>query len=212
MKPHSSALILLTIAPLAHSFGLDSTLRSQRFVGFNSPSVVLHAISKEQIGVLDGSNFNALDLFSIAEGNASVKGNSFDGEKIGIVKLVVGTLDENPKDRIVGIVADPDEVMMHVETVSIRSSSGDKVLLYKDSVAKVPKNVSDEDAMSTSFVALTGVHCAYHDPIREDDKIVKGIGGSEDDFILNLDSKDGAKVEKKCVVLGGGDYASFVSE
>jgi len=41
---------------------------------------------------------------------------------------------------------------------------------------------------------------------------VKGIGGSEDDFILNLDSKDGEKVEKKCVVLGGCDYASFVSE
>ena len=70
--------------------------------------------------------------------------------------------------------------------------------------------VSDEDAISTSFVALTGVHCAYHDPIREDEKIVQGIGGSEDSFIL--DSKESEKDEKKCVVLGGGDYAIFVSE
>lgn len=214
MKAHSSAVALLTITPLVHSFCTQFALRPQHTTGivsFNSPTI-LDAISKEQIGVIDGSNFNTLDLFSAAEGNSSAKGNSFDGEKIGIVKLIVGTLnDENPKDRIIGIVANPDEVMDD-ETVSIRSGGANDMLLYKDSIASVPITVSDEDAISTSFAALTGVHCAYHDPIRKDDNVVTGIGGGEDSFKLSKNDKVHEKVKRKVIVLGGGEYAIFMTD
>jgi hypothetical protein len=161
--------------------------------------------------VIDGSNFNTIELFSAAEGNTSAKrGTNFNGEKIGIIKLIVGTLDENPKDRIIGIVANPDEITEN-ETVSIGSAGGNEMFLYKDSIASVPRTVSDGDAISTSFAALTGVHCAYHDPIRKDDNVVEGIGGSEDTFI-SKDVNVSDKIEQKVVVLGGGEYAIFMAE
>ena len=70
--------------------------------------------------------------------------------------------------------------------------------------------MSDEDSISTCVAALSGVHCSYFDPDRKEDKVVKGVGGSEDDFLLPDDHSSG--IEKKVVVIGGGDYASFIAE
>ena len=242
MRLHQSVLTMLgmSLFPTAQAFSFQSHYKTHdtsesvssftSFTSFTSSTTSttqLHSISKQQIGALDGSNYNALELFLAAEGVTF--NNNKNAEKLGRCNVVVGSLDENPKDRIVGIAAasasssstDGDAAAAtHTQTVPITNADGSKMHLYKDSIAKVPNSVSDEDAISTCIAALTGVHCAYFDPDREEDKVVKGVGGSDDDFILPLDlgndhgDGDGSsdKVGKKVVVLGGGDYASFIAE
>lgn len=217
MKLHSSSLVLLSmsvLAPSANSFGSQSFNARLQKAGLSRPvdtSTKLNSITNEQIGVLDGSSYNALDLFVQVEGRSSSKSHS-KGEQFGVIKVVTGTLDQNPTDRIIGIVAEevenPNE---HTSTIPIQNKNGGIVYLFKDSIAKIPKSVSDQDAMSTCIAALSGVHCACFDPDREADKVVKGIGGSADDFVLPKESVNGKGIGKKVVVLGGSDYASFIS-
>ena len=163
-------------------------------------------MSKEIVGVIDGSNYNALELFTAAEGNSILRDVSVNGEKIGIIKMVAGSTDENPKERIVGVAVDPDST--NVETIRISSKSGD-IHLQKDSVAVIPGRVSDEAVMWTLFASLTGVHCSYHDPIRNDGKILEGVGGSNDDFMV---SSDMDAEGKKVVLLGGGELSCFIAD
>jgi len=72
-------------------------------------------------------------------------------------------------------------------------SIDEKLHLYRDSVAVLPSKLSPADAISTAATSLLGVHC----------------GGSSH----LLPSSSGKHTEKKgkIVIVGGGDYASFLA-
>ncbi|GFH51760.1 hypothetical protein CTEN210_08236 [Chaetoceros tenuissimus] len=200
MRLTIKALFFLSLFPSSESFHIPA--RSHKI----TKAFQLDAVSRELVGMIDGSNYNALELFTAAEGNSVLKDVSVKGEKIGIIKIVAGSTDENPKERIVGVAVDPDST--NVETVRISSKNGG-IHLQKDSVAVVPRRISDEDAMSTLFASLTGVHCAFHDPIRNDGRVVEGVGGSNDDFMVSSDMDTEGK---KVVILGGGEYSCFITD
>ncbi len=166
----------------------------------------LFSVTKSQTAILDGSSFNALDLFLAAEGNSpSLIGNA--NKKHGVCSVVTAKLSNN--ERVVGILVEKHSSQNNdrLETVLI----DDGVEVYKDSLAKIPNSVSDEDAISTTIASLAGIHCAAYNPIPVDNKIVKNIAGSTENFMSS--KRESATIEnKKAVVIGGGDFASFVAE
>ncbi len=166
----------------------------------------LHGITKSKTAILDGSSLNALDLFLTSEGSST-------GEKLpplsrrnqhGYCNIITAKLPNN--ERIVGIKVDSN--MKDSNTLEKMLIDGG-VEVYKDSVAKIPNAISDDDAISTCIGSFL-IHCALHDPVYPDDKIVRNIGGSSVEFVSDLDISE--KSKRKAVVVGGGDYASFVAE
>lgn len=212
-----SKMLLAFWLPCAYPLALPARIPALQTSRYAHSSTYLNAVTKEQVGILDGSNYNAVELFTAAESGASQKGTkttSGKNDPIGVVRVVVGTLDvANSQDRVVGIAVSQD-IAIGIPTIPMNHRDGNVRHLHRDSICKVPKSISDDDAISTCVAALSGVHCAYFDPVSEDDKIVKGVGGSDDDFILPLVDESVEEVEhdKKVVVLGGGDYASFIAE
>ena len=195
---HLSRMLLAFWLPCAYPLSLPSKIPALQTYQYAHSSTHLNAVSKEQVGILDGSNFNALELFTAAESGASQKGTKATAGKndpIGVVRVVVGTLDvANSQDRVVGIAVSED-IANGVPTIPMNHRDGNVRHLHRDSICKVPKPISDDDAISTCVAALSGVHCAYFDPVSEDDKIVKGVGGSDDDFILPLVDESIEEVE-----------------
>lgn len=99
--------------------------------------------------------------------------------------IITGTLPKT-NERVVGIQAeDTDD-----DTISL----DDSTFLYKDSMATIPKQVKEQDAMTTLLASLVGVHCVL--------PAVEEIGGSDSDSF----------VSGKVVVMGGSDYACFAAE
>ena len=203
----------------AHPFAFHQPIHARQARLRPPTSCSQYAVSMEKVCILDGSNYNVIDLFISAEGNAPFQtSNMVDGETIGILKVVVGSTpgDEPSKNsqRIIGFAVAPDKVR-ETSSIKMKTRQGEDVYLSLDSIANVPRDISDEDAIATAVAALSGVHCAFFDPVREEDYVLKKVGGSEEDFIL-LDSDETTLLmkqpKKKIVVLGGGDYASFVSE
>lgn len=177
----------------------------------------LYSVTKSQTVILDGSSFNALELFLAAEGNkASSSSNTNVGTKRhGYCSVVTVRLPT--KERVVGIRVENDanntptqndDTNSNLETVWIE----DGVELYKDSMATIPDSISDEDAISTTIGSLTGIHCAAYNPIPLDNKVVKNIGGSAENFVSSEEKESIVVDNKKAVVIGGGDFASFVAE
>ena len=167
---------------------------------------VLYGIVKSKVAVLDGASFNALDAFLAAEGTSTGEKKMLppSASRHGYCTVITAKMS---KERIIGMKVEEEYNVDSLEKVMI----GGGVEIYKDSMATIPKSISDDDAISTFAASLAGIHCAFHDPISPDDKIVKNVGGSSVDFVAEdevLDKKD----NRKAVVVGGGDYASFVSE
>lgn len=175
----------------------------------------LNAISSSQIAVLDGSNLSSLESFLSLEGISLERPPSSTPlkpskklekmEQVGFCQIVVGTLQNQ---RIVGIAIPTDTESTQEEgtsrtTVSIPKGDGSDILLYKDSIAQVPDGVNDSFAISTCIAALVGVHCAVHAP----SSLLEGVGGSADNFKPSIEG-----IEKKVIVVGGGEYASFLTE
>lgn len=191
---------LPSIAFLSDSVVLSSKNRFNHYA--------LYGITKSKTAVLDGSSFNALDLFLFAEGT-STKANSglysspLDGRH-GYCHVITAKMANN--ERVVGIKVEKEQEANSLEKVTI----DDGVEIYKDSMATIPKSISDDDAISTCVASLAGIHCALHNPISPEDKVVKNVGGSSFDFVSDEDALDSGK--RKAVVVGGSDYASFLSE
>lgn len=180
----------------------------------------LYSVSKTRTAVLDGSSFNALDLFLAAEGKST--GNPFRSNTRnnnspassghhGYCSIVTATLNNK---RVIGIIANKDGIIAKKDSRSSEAllntvSIDDNVHVYKDSLASIPKSISDEDAISTCIASLA-IHCAIHDPVRPTDKIVENVGGSSESFVSSVE--DTNEMAKKVVVVGGGDYASFIAE
>ena len=207
-KATISTLIFLFQVKLSDSFLLRNSFG---FIANNLPSTHAHynhklqSVTKSQIAVLDGSSFNALDLFLAVEGKSSTNGRS--NAKHGYCSFVTAEVSKN--ERIIGIHVQTENraELDNLETITI----DDGVEVYKDSSAIIPNSISDEDAISTAIAAITGIHCAIYNPTPINDKIVQNVGGSSENFVSSV-TKSNNIDNKKAVVVGGGDYASFVAE
>lgn len=197
--------VLQSSAKPSISFVTNSALlnpKKERFVH------ELHGITKSKTAILDGSSLNALDLFLSSEGLSTgekLSSLSRRNNQHGYCNIIAAKLPNN--ERIVGIKVDSN--------MNDSSNTLEKMLIdggvevYKDSVAKIPNAISDDDAISTCIGSFL-VHCALHDPMYPDDKIVRNVGGSSVEFVSDVEAPD--KSKRKAVVVGGGDYASFVAE
>jgi len=170
----------------------------------------LNAITKSQAVILDGSSLNTLHSYLVIEGISTGgnigPSNSNDRKNVhGYCSIVTAKTKNN--ERFIGILADKaDEKTNHLDLTSI----DDNVHVYTDSLATIPNFVSDEDAISTCAASLVGVHCSMHNPVPANDKIVQNIGGSDEVFESSVETEDEKK--KNIIVVGGGDYASFVAD
>jgi len=160
----------------------------------------LDAISKRQTAIYDGAEFVSILSFLISESQQESKAGGlprllFEGgdssrelpsRRAGFMTFVVGTLADDKQNRIVGIVCrDTNQYGVEEPLVWL----DDDTAVYADSVAQIPKDISDADAIATAAAALCGVHCGMPKPGKKDES--KQIG--------------------RAVVLGGGDYACFTA-
>ena len=77
--------------------------------------------------------------------------------KSGYMKFIISK-NQN-QERIIAVVVADTDVDTDVDTDTDSYTEIDDVCVYTDSIATIPKDVSDEDAISTASAALCGVHC-----------------------------------------------------
>eukprot|EP00979_Chaetoceros_neogracilis_P008515 scaffold1895_cov222-Chaetoceros_neogracile.AAC.6 len=166
----------------------------------------LQALRKKQTAIYDGAEF--ISIASVLAADAEEKAatgnndddddddddvyeNTFDklpSRRAGYITFVTGTIKGKEKGhRVLGIQVDPDTVIDEDFLVEI----DDDVYIKNDSLAIIPKGISDEDAIYTASASLAGIYCSL--PV--DDLVAPS----------HVD-------KKKAVVLGGGDYACFVAK
>jgi len=129
-------------------------------------------------------------------------------DRIAYCSIVTGSLTNTSSGntRVVGIASEPSKTDIMSSTVEIKGDGGELIFIYEDSMAHIPKSISDSDAISTCAASLVGIHCAVHDPLKSN--IVKGVGGSQDEFVAPIADVN----EKKVAIMGGGEYACFLAD
>ena len=168
-------------------------------------------ISRRQTFIIDGGE---LQSFLIYNNNNAVANNKrrrdSTEEQVGILTFVVGTTTNNNDSsssskqcRVVGVEKtqnnndnNNDDTIDQYDTISLT----DNVQIYKHTMATIPSNISDMDALATAAAALVGVHCAIPK--------VKDIGGGSND---NIDNPATVFYSGKAVILGGNEYALFIA-
>eukprot|EP00555_Chaetoceros_dichaeta_P011133 CAMPEP_0198267972 /NCGR_PEP_ID=MMETSP1447-20131203/35307_1 /TAXON_ID=420782 /ORGANISM="Chaetoceros dichaeta, Strain CCMP1751" /LENGTH=651 /DNA_ID=CAMNT_0043958807 /DNA_START=30 /DNA_END=1985 /DNA_ORIENTATION=+ len=207
-----------TTSPLCSSFTLVSSRVRTPVGGLRSSS----SIAASQIAILDGSDLVSLDKFLQSENSPpSIDGRN-DGKRLkktngkdrtASCSIVTGNLiseTNSNKIRVVGIAvnlsSETESLIDNTNIVEINGDNGVRISIYEDSMARIPKSISDHDAISTCAASLVGIHCAIHDPLTQN--IVKGVGGSEDEFVMT----PAAPGQKKIAIMGSGEYACFLAD
>jgi hypothetical protein len=180
-------------------------------VGTRSSVTALLALKKKQTAIYDGPEFISIASVLAAQAEENGNRNNADADdedaeeeednntfykvsskRAGYVTFVTGTIKGEEKgERVIGIQVDPDSVTDEDFLVEI----DEDIYVKKDSLAVIPKGISDEDAIYTASAALSGVYCSL--PV--DDLIGGGSSSTSNE-------------KKKAVVLGGGDYACFAAK
>ena len=124
-----------------------------------------YTVTQQQSFILDGGE---LQSFLLTNDSSSTT-TSNNQQQVGVLSLVTGRTNNN--ERIIGVQKLSDDNFLPVPTVSIGS-----IEVYKHTIAKIPKIISDKDALSTAAACLVGIHCSL--PIVED------VGGSSDDSVF----------------------------
>jgi hypothetical protein len=161
----------------------------------------LCAVSQKRQAILDGAEWASIkNQLPSSIAPASVSSSA------GIMTVVTGTLQNNGNDqqqgqqRVVCIQASVSETV-NSDNNSSNNNNPPLVALapdcwvYEHGLARIPKDISDELAMSTLVASLAPVHCAIPRATQ--------VGGSDSDFVP---SKEG-----RVVVVGGSEYATFVA-
>jgi len=210
-------LILLVLS--SNSPCSSFTLVSSRIRNINRSDLAANwrssSVAASQIAILDGSDLASLENFLRSENSPSSGKGGGDtmrlkkgNDRIAYCSIVTGILtgENNGNIRVVGIAVESSDTEILSDTVEIKGDGGERISIYEDSMAHIPKSVSDPDAISTCAASLVGIHCAIHDPLRRN--IVKGVGGSEDEFV----SPAADPSQKKIAIMGGGEYACFLAD
>lgn len=163
----------------------------------SSSSTSINVVSKQQVAIYDSSELASIMYFLTQEGtmNGTLAARAPRKlSRIGTVTFVTGYAEGGKfsGQRIIGVKLDSmkcstiqgndnhdvDFKNENKEFISV----GDQTYLYSDSVATLPPDISDADAISTAAAALCGVH-----------------------FGKPRNCSSG-----KCVIVGGSDYALFL--
>lgn len=78
-------------------------------------------------------------------------------KQAGFINFITGTLP-NSKNKIVAVQAPFATTLIDENELTFVE---DGIYVYKDSIATIPKGISDADAISTASAALCGVHCGF---------------------------------------------------
>ena len=173
-------LLLLLLSTSCHGLSSEAILRSMtrnKPVVGSSSLLQLAAVSSSQLAALDGAEWASLQAI-LMEQDKIPRGEFTD---FGTMTLVTGTTKD--KKRVVGIQAAASGG--GGETVSLDAETH----VYADSMATIPSKMSDQDAISTLWASLVGVHCILP---RCDH-----VGGSENESFVS----GKVRREKKNVVV-----------
>jgi len=204
----------------------------------SSNNIPLNAISRRRTFIIDGGELQSFLVYNnnaVANSKSSVnppptqtrqytnqRGHDSMEQQVGLLTFVVGTtttISNNDSSgrrcRVVGVEKvknnankndDDDENNDQYDTISLT----DEVRIYKHTMATIPSNISDMDALSTAAATVVGVHCAI--PKVED------IGGGSSGLLAAAqETNDNSNIDTsifysgKAVVLGGNDYAIFIA-
>jgi len=165
---------------------------------FAYPTTTLTSVGKPQLAVLDGAEWNSVQSIlreqqrinsqsSSLSSSSSYSTDPHPPTKYGYMNVVTGR-DENNR-RVVAMQC------MNSDGSSSQQQVSSSV--YEESVAVIPKKVSDEDAISTYIASLSVIHCAL--------PRLENIGGGGGDSSASFS-------RGKAVVLGSGDLACFSAE
>jgi hypothetical protein len=159
---------------------------------------VLHltSVTNKQVVVYDGAELRAIEHFlgqneHVIGTKTSSRITYSRGNRIGIMSVVTGTLGASNR-RVVGVQVSP--LVKSDETLWLDETTG----LYLDSVAYIPKSVSDSAAIATYVSSLVSVHCTL--------PRVKEVGGS-----INICSDVDDFIGGRVVVVGGSNFAVFAA-
>lgn len=175
--------------------------------------MTLYAVKKKQTVIYDGAEFMSiasvlqrqqmqmlqLEKLEGQPEQANISGLEDDddiydpvpSERAGYLTFITGTLENQEgitNDRVLGIEINEDECTDEDSILQV----DENVFIQKDSMVKIPKGISDHDAISTASAALSGVYCSLVPPPSK----------------MNARPEE---MKKKAVVLGGGDYACFIA-
>ena len=163
------------------------------------PTMPLSSISSTQKAIIDGAEWLSIQLLLQQEGkiplpNSLVTPSSKTPRrpggpftKYGAMTVVTG-MNEN-KERVIGISS---------SSSSSEGSSASNNEIYVDSVAYMPKSISDSDAIQTYISSIASVHCML--------PRINEIGGTSNvDFTIS--DKDSTKI----VIVGGGELACYAA-
>lgn len=149
------------------------------------PTTKLTSVGRSQFAVLDGAEWDSVKSLLLDEQRQPSQSPSTTSsprsKKYGYMNVVTGK-DEN-NCRIVA--------MQCIDSYGSQASS----VVYEDSVAIIPNQVSDEDAISTYIASFSVIHSAF--------PRFKIGGGNEFSEAISTG---------KVVVLGSGDLACFSAE
>lgn len=149
-----------------------------------NPTTKLTSVGRSQFAVFDGAEWNSVKSKLRDQqqqtSQSSPSTSSSPSTKYGYMRVLTGK-DENNRRLVAMQCIDSD---------------GSSVV-YEDSVAAIPNQVSDEDAISTYIASLSAIVCAL--PRLEN----IGGGGNESSTTISTG---------KVVVLGSGELACFSAE
>jgi hypothetical protein len=144
-------------------------------LSFRQSSSRLAAVSRTRDALIDGAEWGSLrEHLEVGK------------SRCGRMTVVTGTVLDS-KERVVGIQAS-DDGAANVVALSPDCS------IYQDSMAVIPRNIKDDQAIFTLIASLGPIHCALPKAV--------GVGGSKSDFLTK---------DARVIVVGGSDYASFVA-
>jgi hypothetical protein len=142
-------------------------------------SSCLAAVSRTRDALIDGAEWGSLrEHLEIGKSSC------------GRMTVVTGTTLDDSKERVVGIRADDGGAATNANVVALSPDCS----IYQDSMAVIPRNIKDDQAIFTLIASLGPIHCALPKAV--------GVGGSESDFLTK---------DARVIVVGGSDYASFVA-
>jgi len=150
--------------------------------------VKLNVLTNKKSIIYDGSEYDALSSLS-----SSIPKSHGDSGRI-LVTFITGK-EEGTGNRYVGILPGSNEDGTDNDSRSIVIDKNIKLSI--DNAAKIPKGISDEDAISTAMASLINIHCSL--------PRIDNVGGEGSDNSSSF-------VSGKVVVLGGGEYATFAAK
>jgi hypothetical protein len=139
------------------------------------PTTTLSSIGKSQLAVLDGGEWISVQSILQEERKPA---SSRRRTKYGYMNVVTGKDDKNRR-----VVA--------MQCLDATDNTEKKV--YQDTIAVIPSQISEEDAISTFIMSLSCVHCALPK--------LENVGGGGDSVATG-----------RAVVLGSSDVACFAAE